>query len=240
MKDKKATFRGGNTPPLLFVKALNTVRLIPSRYSPNNASVLADVVHNAEYLQKIFDLDDATNDRLLAESDRFDGIGPHELVFGIPYASVINAAFTHYHLEGNRFSIYGRNAWYAAIGRRTSQAEVIFHKTIELHEMGVFEEEGTYDEYLSDFHCELHDLRVVGYDDKILAENSYMESQKLAENLFAKGSLGIVYPSVRDHSGVCIACFRPALVTNVRKGSTFLFRWVGRNKPVVVKNFNCG
>jgi hypothetical protein len=31
---------------------------------------------------------------------------------------------------------------------------------------------------------------------------------------------GIVYPSARHKGGTCIACFRPALVTHVRKGAT--------------------
>jgi hypothetical protein len=42
-------------------------------------------------------------------------------------------------------------------------------------------------------------------------------SQDLAGRLLNAGSNGIVYPSVRRLSGTCIACFRPALVYNVRQ-----------------------
>jgi hypothetical protein len=37
--------------------------------------------------------------------------------------------------------------------------------------------------------------------------------------------LGIVYPSVRRAKGTCLACFRPALVMNVRKDQTYRFSW---------------
>jgi hypothetical protein len=41
----------------------------------------------------IADLDGATNDRLLAEHALLPGIGIHELVFGLPYYRIVNAAF---------------------------------------------------------------------------------------------------------------------------------------------------
>ena len=47
-----------------------------------------------------------------------------------------------------------------------------------------------------------------------------MASQQLAEDLLTAGSLGVVYPSVRHDGGTCVACFRPALVMNVRKART--------------------
>ena len=37
--------------------------------------------------------------------------------------------------------------------------------------------------------------------------------------------MGIVYPSVRRPKGTCLACFRPALVMNVRKDKTYRFTW---------------
>jgi hypothetical protein len=55
----------------------------------------------------------------------------------------------------------------------------------------------------------------------------------LAENLLAAGSLGIVYPSVREPGGTCLACFRPALVMNVAKGASYRLRWNGETTPSV-------
>lgn len=219
-------------PPLASVAFSNTVRLIPSKYSPSNESVLADVALGDD-LKVGFELDDRTNDRLQADIELLPGIGPHELVYGIPFANVINAAFTHAQPEGSRFNGPDRGAWYAGKTLKVSQAEVVFHHTVSLEEVGVFEDELTYDEYLADFRGKFHDLRNAPAFQACLSPNSYVESQELAERLLASDSLGVVYPSVRLQDGTCLVCFRPALVTNVRKGSTHRYTWSGSRKPRV-------
>jgi hypothetical protein len=62
--------------------------------------VLTRIADDDRHLVVIFELDGATNERLLAEHGRALGIGPEELVASVPYASVINAAFTHPHPQG--------------------------------------------------------------------------------------------------------------------------------------------
>lgn len=234
MSTRKSPFGGGGIPPLCFIEALNTSRLIPSMYSPNEESVISRIARGND-LRTGFALDDWSNDRLQIEAAQFDRIDERELVKGIPYASVINAAYCHSHEEGNRFSVFDRNAWYAALSVETAQAEVIYHRTIDLYEVDEYELEVTYDQYLADFRCELHDLRGLDGKNPILSPVSYTDSQKLAEELFDQGSLGVIYPSVRDSQGTCIACFRPALVTNVRKGITYRFHWHGKDVPVAVQ-----
>jgi len=58
-------------------------------------------------------------------------------------------------------------------------------------------------------------------------------SQKLAQQLLERGSLGIVYPSVRRKAGTCVACLRPALVMNVRKARSYRYVWKGRAEPEI-------
>jgi len=212
----------------------NTVRLIPSKFGPTNESVLADVALG-EDLTVGFELDDRTNDRLLADFEFLAGIGPHELVYGIPYSSVINAAFTHAHPQGSRFNGPERGAWYAGKTLSVSHAEVIFHHTISLAEVGRFRDELTYDEYLADFRGEFHDLRDAPAFSACLSPDSYVESQLLAERLLGVQSLGVVYPSVRLAGGTCIACFQPALVTHVRKRDTYRYTWAGSPQPRITK-----
>jgi len=79
------------------------------------------------------------------------GIGVHELVFDVPYYRIVNAAFTHAHPFGGRFNDPERGAWYAAFEIRTAQAEVAFHKTVQLAEIDRFEDVVTFDDYLADF-----------------------------------------------------------------------------------------
>lgn len=220
-------------PGTRLIRQNDTHRLIPSRYSDGGESVLAEIADNEAALQDLFDLDHATNDRLLAENDRLPGIGIHELVFGVPYFRIVNAAFSHGHPLGSRFNGPDRGAWYAAFELETAQAEVAFHKWIELAEVGWTEEEVTWDDYLADFSAELHDIRRNSRFRDVLAPDSYVASQQLAEELLDNGSLGIVYPSVRRRRGTCLACFRPALVMNVRKAATYRFRWEGHSDPSV-------
>ena len=76
----------------------------------------------------------------------------------------------------------------------------------------------TYRDYLADFRAEFHDLRRDRKHASALDPDNYDDSQHLARTLLNGGSAGIIYPSVRHRGGTCIACFRPALVTNVREG----------------------
>ena len=220
-------------PPVTLVRRNDTHRLIPSCYSRTEDSVLAEIADDDAHLRDLFELDHATNDRLLAENNLLPGIGIHELVFGVPHFRIVNAAFCHAHPLGSRFNGPERGAWYAAFELRTAQAEVAFHKSIELAEVGWTEEEVTYDDYLADFSAELHDLRRDERFAEALAPDSYVASQALGQKLLDDGSLGIVYPSVRRRGGTCVASFRPALVMNVRKGRTYAFRWDGRADPTV-------
>jgi hypothetical protein len=217
------------------VRQFDTHRLVPSKYLPRGDSVLTRIADNVEHLRDIFELDAATNDRLLAEAGRLPGIGPHELVFDVPGHTVINAAFCHARPLGARFSGPDRGAWYAAFAIETAQAEVSFHKSVELAEVDWWHEETTYTDYLADFSAEFHDLRRTRAFRRCLSPDSYVASQELAERLFESGSLGVVYPSVRHNSGTCIACFRPALVMNVRRDATWRFTWDGTPRPTVTR-----
>jgi hypothetical protein len=212
-------------PPVSLVRQNDTHRLIPSKYSAGGDTVLTRIAQDDAHLRDIFDLDNATNDRLRADSNLLPGIGIDELVFGLPYFRIVNAAFCHAHPLGSRFNGPERGAWYAAFELATAQAEVGFHKTVELQEIGWTEESVTYDDYRADFSANLHDLRSSAGFASCLDPDSYVASQGLAEGLLSEGAMGVVYPSVRRAKGTCLACFRPALVMNVRKGKTYRFTW---------------
>ena len=221
-------------PATHLIRQNDTHRLIPSRYSASGDSVLTRIADDDAHLQDIFDLDNATNDRLLAENSLLPGIGIHELVFGVPYFRIVNAAFCHPHPLGSRFNDADRGAWYAAFELETAQAEVAFHKSVELAEVDWFDEEATYDDYLADFTASFHDIRGDARFAACLAPDSYVASQGLAQQLLEADALGVIYPSVRRRGGTCLACFRPALVGNVRKDRTYRFIWRGAPEPSIV------
>ena len=220
-------------PRLTALRQFDTVRLIPSRFADVEDSVLAPLADNDAVLRDLFDLDNATNDRLRGESGLLPGIGMDELVFGVPNFRIINAAYTYARPEGSRFNDGDRGAWYCAFELETALAEITFHKAVEYQEIGRFDDSVSYQALLADFSASFHDLRGSDTWRACLDPDSYVASQDLALGLLDEGSMGILYPSVRRPEGTNLACFRPALVGNVRKGQAYRLTWAGSPVPQV-------
>ena len=221
-------------PPISPVHLRATHRMIAAKYS-EGGSVLSSISDNESMLSDLAELDGATNDRLLGEEGLLPGISVHELVYGVRYASIVNAAFTHKNPAGSRFNDGTRGAWYAGADRATSIAEVAYHRARQLANIDWKEEErSAFDDYLADFTTEFHDLRgddregVAPPFQKFLKPDPvpacYAESQQVARKLLASRSNGLIYPSVRNPGGTCIACFRPALVYHVRRDARLELR----------------
>ncbi|MGC2161087.1 MAG: RES family NAD+ phosphorylase [Silvibacterium sp.] len=211
------------TPPVTAVCLKGTHRLIPAKYS-ERGTVLSRLTEDSRMLDQLLELDSATNDRLLGEEGLLPGITVHELVYGVDYAHIVNAAFAHAAPEGGRFNGPERGAWYAGLDRETALTEVSFHKQRQLEEVKWPEAEvSTFDDYLADFTIPICDITAPRplykkYLRPAPIPECYREPQTLAAQLLAQQSNGILYPSVRRPSGQCLACFRPALVYNVRRG----------------------
>jgi RES domain-containing protein len=215
------------TPPITAVRLRSTHRFIPAKYS-ERGTVLSRLTEDSRTLDHLLELDSATNDRLLGEEGLLPGITIHELVYGIDYAHIVNAAFTHAAPEGGRFNGPQRGAWYAGLDRETALTEVAFHKQRQLEEVNWPEPElSIFDDYLADFTMPVCDVtgdssasrrQFRKYLRPAPIPECYREPQALAAQLLAQHSNGIVYPSVRRAAGQCLACFRPALVYNVRRG----------------------
>jgi RES domain-containing protein len=223
----------GALPSTTLIHRRDTHRLIPSKYSgPDPLQELADT---ATQLEDLAALSNLTDERPLAESGLLPAISPYELVAGVSHAHVINAAFTYAHPLGSRFNNADRGAWYSGFQLSTAQAEIAFHKTVHLAEIGRYEDEVEFDDYLADFNGEFHDLRRAKRFAACLDPTSYVSSQTLAEKLLERGSAGIIYPSVRRPRGTCLACFDPRRVVNVRRAGCFRFTWRGKPVPRIVR-----
>jgi RES domain-containing protein len=220
-------------PPLTALRQFDTCRLLPSRFADVEDSVLAPLADSDAHLRDLFDLDNATNARLRTQNGGAAGINVDELVFGVPNFRIVNAAFTYAHPQGSRFNDGRRGAWYCAFDAETALAEVSFHKAVEYAEINRFDDSVQYQCMLADFTATFHDLRNQPRYEDCLVADSYVASQTLAERLLDGGSLGILYPSVRREGGVNLACFRPALVGNVRKGAVYRLTWQGSPVPKI-------
>jgi RES domain len=206
----------------LFERA-GTHRLIPTKYS--GESVLETLSLPSEVLADLSELDAATNERTIAEGGGNSAIGPGELLYGVPEAHIVNAAFSHHGPHGGRFHSPQRGAWYTGVELETSVAEVAFHKGRFLEDARLTGQYAfEYLDFLADFSGQFHYLDSNESQACLQAgpiPQCYGASQALANALLYAGSNGIVYPSVRHSSGRCIACFRPALVFHPRRGQEY-------------------
>jgi RES domain-containing protein len=203
-------------------------RLIPSLYS-EKGTVLAEIAPTEALLRDAILLDGATNDRIQGEEHGLMGISTYELIYGVPHAHIVNAAFTHTSDSGGRFNDHMRGAWYAAVALETSVAEVTYHKARRLADIvapGLAGERpdgdvSTYDDWLADFRGGFHLLDPPKeFADCLKAEPvpaCYAAPQALARQLLGEQSNGLLYPSVRHAGGTCLVCFRPALVYSPRR-----------------------
>jgi hypothetical protein len=202
-----------------------THRLIPTKYADTDSSVLETLSLPAVVITDLSELDAATNERKLAEQGENPAIGPGELLFGVPEAHIVNAAFCHPGHFGARFNNSRRSAWYAGVELETSFAEVAYHKQRFLQDSRItatltFD----YRDFLADFsgiysHLEPHEIATCLQPEPV--PQCYLPGQALADTLLHAGSNGIVYQSVRNPRGTCIACFRPALVFHPRRGEQY-------------------
>ena len=218
-------------PPVTRVRWRDACRLVPSLYP---AQGVLDAVAAPEDLPYVFELESWTNDRISAELGILHRVPEEEWVTGRPMSSVVMAAFCHPRPTGGRFNGPERGAWYAGKDLETAHAEVVYHRTVELAEVGVFETRVQMRLYLASFDAQFHDVRgpapeFVPLHDRL----NYAASQALARELLASGSNGVVYQSVRRNGSECLACFRPRLVRNVRPDAHFEYRWEGTRTPVV-------
>lgn len=218
----------------------DTIRLLSTAYIDEPA--LKPLADDAGDLDFLAELESLTSRRQNIEMPLPSGLKRAELLteasgYGWTF---INAAFCYTRAAGNRFNDHTRGAWYAAFGDfavQTAQAEVGFHLSRELENVGVFDNVTAYRELIAGFTSRMADLRG-RKNEPCLApdpEVAYPEGQQLARELRAARVPGLLYPSLRRAGGYCLAAFRPNLVQNVRPGDTWIFTWSGSSTPSIQK-----
>jgi hypothetical protein len=213
------------------VRWTKACRLIPSRFPVVG---VFDRIAAPSDLEALLELEAWTNDRLSTQLGLLHVVPRDEWVVGRPMASVVMAAFCHARAGGGRFSGPDRGAWYSARTLETALAESTYHRTREIAEVGSLDTRMEMRLYHADFRAAFHDIRPRRPQHATLYDrDSYVDSQRFGQALLDQGSSGIVYRSVRHQGGECLACFRPALVLNVRVAAHYEYRWDGRPEPLV-------
>lgn len=218
----------------------NTTRLISTAYIDEPA--LAPLVDDPEELAILETLEGLSSSRRGLPDFIPEDVHPDELVnehhgYGWTY---INAAFCYTRATGNRFNSATRGAWYASWGEaqiETVHAEVTWHLSEELRATGVYENVTSYRELIASFSTPFHDLTKFANDVVFDPDPavSYKKGQHLATDLRAKGSNGVLFPSIRCPGGLCLVAFRPSIIQNIRQGNAWTFTWWGDRNPQIAR-----
>lgn len=211
-----------------------TIRLVASARLRD--PVLLALVDDEE-LAALEEIEGATSARLRAQESGSDRLDSRELVFGIPHAHFINAAFSYWLPRTlNRFNGPGRGAWYAALELETCVAEVSFHMERELANIGDFNAAIDYAELFASFIGDFVDVREIDPRPDFLDPDpakGYPPGNLFADAVRAAGHYGVVYPSARRREGTCLVALAPHAVQSVTQGRVLRLAWTGHPGPQV-------
>jgi hypothetical protein len=223
-------------PLVIHITQDRTIRLVSTGRLRD--PVLLQLVANEE-LSALAEIEGATSARLRAEDVGADRLDKRELVFGIPHANFINAAFSYWLPRTlNRFNRPGRGAWYAALTLETCIAEVSFHMERELENVGDFNATVDYTEMFASFVGDFVDVRNLNPRPDFLEPNpakSYQSGNQFADTVRAAGHYGIVYQSARHVNGTCFVALTPHAVQSVAQGRVFRLVWKDKPNPEILK-----
>jgi hypothetical protein len=204
-------------------------RIVSSRFPPAG---LFDKVADPADLDAIWALDGLTNPRIRQQLGQLDRVPAGRRISG-PGTTPVMAAFTHVPPDGSRFGDGSYGIYYAARDRATAISETVFHRERFLAQASHPATDLGMRLYLADVDARLHTLRP-GWPEAH-DPDSYAYSQRLGRRLREEGSDGLVFNSVRQAGGECVALFYPDLVSNCRQSEHFIYRWNGtRISDVIV------
>jgi hypothetical protein len=205
-------------------------RVIPTRFPAVN---LFDRVASPEDFEALYMLEAMTNDRVRTEIGDLDLVPREERRFGPGYGPIM-AALTHLNPQGSRFSDGTYGVFYCARSRETAIAETRYHSGLFLAATQEPPMRQQMRLYTVIAQGDVVDLRGAGAGDaSVLSPTDYAAGQALGRAVREAGAPGIVYPSVRDSDGECLAAFRTTLLRDCHHAAYLEYNWNGRAVDIV-------
>lgn len=214
-------------PKLVKVDWQNYYRIIPSTFPTIN--FFEDLVDSNE-MEAAWYLESLTNDRLRDQAGIITFVRSEDRICG-KGSSVIMAAFTHIG-RSSRFSDGSYGVFYAANSLATAVKETIYHRELFMQATNEMPGDITMRVYKGHVIKEFYDIRDKLYQ-AFHNPNSYAESQPFGKKLREQSAWGVVYPSVRDESGECIAALRPPAVSIPVQTKHLSYHWNGSKIDLV-------
>ena len=205
------------------LKGTRQYRIIPSRFPPVG---LFERLVDPDELEILYAIESLTNDRVRAEAGDLHLVPKEEWVTGAG-ASVVMAAFTHIG-RPSRFSDGSFGVYYASLDIDTAICETVFHTERRLRETDEPAIEIDMRCYSGTIAKPLDDVRGAAYARlQKPALSSWRVTQPFGKKRRDSGSWGLLYKSVRNAGGQCVAAFRPLTISKPRQGKHFRYRWNG-------------
>lgn len=220
-----------DAPPVSRVAWPEARRIISSRHPPVN--LFEDIADPRDW-ELLAAAESKTNPRVAESVGRLDLVPPERRVNGHG-ASYVMAPFVHVSPDwAGRFHDGSVGAYYAANRFETAVAETAYHKARFFR--STKEAPGwlaQMRELVGAIDNAFHDVRGRREFEACLDPDSYGASQELARRLRAGGANGIVYPSVRDEGGECVAAFWPDVVGRPVQGRHLAYHFDGDRVDLV-------
>lgn len=216
--------------PLSSVDWPEAVRLIESKYPPID---LFEDLADPEDWELLAAAEAKTNPRIAETIGNLDLVPARRRVSG-PGSSYVMAPFTHCTPDRpGRFHDGHFGAYYAASDFGTAIAEVTYHQAQRL--LDTRDEPGWISdirELVGAVQSRLIDIRSGSFGE-LLAPDDYSAAQSFARRLRDAGANGILYPSVRNAGGECIAAFWPDVITIPLQARHFRYHWDGNRIDMI-------
>ncbi len=197
-------------------------RIIPSRYP---YVTIYDRVSDSRDLEAIIEIEQLTNPRVRVQSGNLALIRPEDRIAG-PGTTPIMASFAY--TRSSRFSDGTFGVYYAAHSEQTAVAETKYHAERRLRATNEPSIDLDMRVYTATIKGKFDDVRKKTGRSKLYDPDSYGFSQLYGIRQYRENAVdGIVYRSVRDSAGECLAAFRPRLVTNCVAAKYLQYRWNG-------------
>ena len=218
--------RLGPEPRQRRVNWARATRIVADRYPP--IDLFERVSSDPAVWEGLIAAEEAVNPRLRDAIGEIRLVPAEERISG-PGASWVMAAFTHLNPKGSRFSDGSYGVYYAARELQTAIRETAHHFSrfatdsadrVRYENMRVLV--GRIDNRFADVASLPAPLRA-----RVLAPDSYADSQPFGAQLRSDGASGVIYQSVRHQGGQCLAAFRPRAVGIPVQSKHLRFHWDG-------------
>lgn len=210
-------------PELVTLDWDHQYRIVSSEFPPIN---FFESLVEPELMDELFHIESLTNDRLRDEAGDISMVSAEDRISG-PGSTPVMAAFTHIGAP-SRFSDGSYGIYYAGDSLKTAITETRFHRERFLSHTN--EDPGEVDmrAYIGEVLKPMQDIRS-GYAELLNPDiTSWPVAQAFGLAQREQQAWGIVYTSVRNPGGECIAALRPPAVSVPRQGPHLSYVWNGK------------